>query len=105
MSIPFNTTFITILRSSAEPFEVATWVPIAQHVRGHISVSHGLEPVQAQEVVAFRLDADICDLDHLDRIVDEKTFLIYDVNWVAARYGLGLDHMEAGLQKVQGNGR
>lgn len=108
MSIPFATTSITIMRqpADAEPFEAGVaWENVAQGVRAHISVSHGLEPVSAQEVVAFRLDTDICDLDHLDRVVDEKTFRIYEVAWVAPRYGLGLDHMEAGLTRVEGVGR
>lgn len=108
MSLPFNTTTITVLReaANAEPFDpVGPKTVVAQHVRAHISVSHGLEPVQAQEVVAYRLDSDICDIDHLDTVVDEKTFYVYDVRWVAPRYGVGLDHMEAGLSRVEGVGR
>lgn len=109
MSIPFATTEITVQRepANAEPFdpETAPWEVVAQGVRAHISVSHGLEPVSAQEVVAFRLDSDICDLDHLDRVLDERTGRVYEVAWVAPRYGLGLDHMEAGLNRVEGVGR
>jgi hypothetical protein len=107
MSIPLNTTYITIQRAPAntEPFDAEVpWDVVTEHVRAHISVSHGLEPVQAQEVVAYRLDSDICDLQHLDRILDEKTSLVYEVRWVAARYGLGLDHMEAGLSRYEGVG-
>lgn len=107
MSIPVATTSIRILRPAGadEPYETpGTPTVVATGVRAHISTSRGTENVAggSQEIVYFRMSCDPVDLQHQDRVEDEATGLIYNVEWARLRRGLGLDHVEAGMKQVEG---
>lgn len=106
MSIPINTTLITVLRTGEyEPYETPPEpTVVASKVRAHISTSQGTEVVAggSQSVVTFRMSCDPVDLTHLDQVRDETTGEMYEVSWVHQRRGLGLDHTQAGLRQVHG---
>lgn len=111
--IPLATTTIAVRRvtadlSTVDPYE-ATAAPetVASGVRAHISTPSGRERIAgtgAQEDVSFRLDCDPIDvgLRNTDLIDDEFTGTSYAVVWAEPRAGLGLDHIEAALRKVEG---
>lgn len=107
MSIPISTTTIRVLRPAAtdEPYETPSAATvIASGIRAQISTSRGTEAPSGgdQEVVHFRLSCDPTDISHGDRIEDEVTGEVYDVQWARLRIGLGLNHIEAGLRQVAG---
>jgi hypothetical protein len=111
MSIPLATTTIKVLRPQPGTDD-DPWVTsddsddkvIASGIRAHIGSPNGDEITSggSQVIKTFRLDCDITDLSETDRIIDEKTLITYDVTWVQKRYGVGLDHIEAGLLVVSG---
>lgn len=111
--IPVATTTIRVLRQvpAPEPYEAAeddhgdpvAPTVIAAGVRAQISTSKGAESSSGtQEIVDFRLSCDPVELDHDDRVEDERTNLVYEVTWARQRFGLGLDHTEAGLRQITG---
>jgi hypothetical protein len=116
MAIPFSTTTITIRRPSSEPPEGEDYVDpldapgtptvVASAVRAHISSPSGTENQTGgtQTVDQYRLDCDIFagELRHTDEIVDDTTGLSFRVLWAMPRIGMGLDHIEAGLLRVEG---
>lgn len=106
MSLPYATTTVRIIRPHAadEPYvEAGASSVIASGVRAHISSGPGREsPEGQQEIGLFRMSADPVDLDHLDRVEDEGTGEVYEVQQVHQRRGLGLDHTFARLRQVAG---
>lgn len=78
---------------------------VASGVRARISLVSGRERIQGgtQEDVEFRLDCDVTDLGHLDKIVDQSDGAVYEVVFARKVLGFGsLDHMECGLRVVTG---
>lgn len=103
MSLPLATTTLTVKRPGpAEPYGGPSWVTVAAGVAGHISGPGGIETVaggsHTDEALAF--SCDLTDIAHTDRIVDDTTGLTYDVVWVEARHGLGLDRLSGSLRQV-----
>ena len=103
--IPLASTTITTSRpdptedpadSSAEPTVVATGV------RAHFSVPRGRTTIAPgeQSVVDMVMGCDPCDLKHTDLVTDDTTGVVYTVVWVVERSGLGLDHLEVGVNVV-----
>lgn len=111
MSVPLATTTVTVREVPADPnrdpYDAApAAVTVASGVRAHISTSSGREQVAggSQEVVTFRLSCDPFDggLSHQATVEDEQTGEVYEVVWSVARFGIGLDHIQAGLRQVSG---
>jgi Phage head-tail joining protein len=111
MSLPIWSTTITVQRFPADPTddpwdEALVWSEVATGVRAHISVLSGREEVAggSQEIVTFRLDCDPTDIFYQDRVQDETTGDIYEVEWAERRRGnlLGLEHTQAQLKQVTG---
>jgi hypothetical protein len=111
VAIPLATTTVSVLRVPADPDrdpydptpEPST---VATGVRATISTSSGTETVAggSQEVVNFRMSCDQfpAKLHHKDMVVDEQSGETYNVVWTVTRNGMGLDHLQAGLQQVSG---
>lgn len=106
MSIPYATTTIRVWRPDpdTEPYEEPLPpVMVAENIRAHISTSSGRDhPLGDVEVVQYRLSADPVDIEHRDQVEDERTGEVFDVVWVRRRVGLGMDHVQAGLRRVDG---
>lgn len=115
MAVPFATTTISVLRLPADlpeededyrdPYDAQpAREAISTGVRAHISAPSGTERVAggSQEVIDAKLACDPADLLHTDRVLDERTEIVYEVVWSLPRRGLGLDHTEAGLKLVEG---
>lgn len=113
MSLPTATTTISILRppDTVSPedasYDLTSIAPatVATGIAAVIGISpSGRSELNAgsQEVLNFRLSADPCDLRHTDIVLDESTGEKFQVMWVKARTGLGLDHVAAGLRSVIG---
>lgn len=108
--LPFNTTLITVLRSSEAdtgdgyPDAEPTWSPVVRDVRAVISRPSGtfVQAGTVQEVVALPLSCDPCDLQHTDRVLDQSDQVVYKVKFVKYARGFGLDAMKAELQYVGG---
>lgn len=107
--IPISSTTITVRRYPIDVTRDSSdalppWETIASGVRAHISSPAGTEIVLGgtQSDMTFSLACDPVDLRHIDQVVDEPTGTVYEVIWSAARTGLGLDHMAAGLRQVVG---
>lgn len=113
--IPVATTTIAVLEVPADapeegddyrdPYDPQpAAVAIATGVRAHISSPGGSEQVAgaSQEVVEFRMGCDPTALKNTHIVLDETTGVTYSVSWVMHRYGLELDHVEAGLRTVTG---
>lgn len=104
--IPLATTSVVIerLQDGVDPYEDEdAWMPIATGVPGHISSPTGQERAiggEQSEIDAVLL-ADTLELQHTDRITDERGDT-YRVTWVRYRVGLGLDHTVAGLKVFEG---
>lgn len=104
--IPLSTTTITIRRIpqnvELDPYD-APPAPavVAAGVRAHISTPSGREKRAggSQTNTTRHLDADPCDLKHTDTVTDDVTGVLYTVSWAKPSYGMGLDRMEAGLEK------
>ena len=86
------------------PDEVPTWSVVASGVRAVISSPGGtvLRDGSVEVVMGFRLTCDVTDLEPADRIQDEQSLVLYDMNWMTQRTGMGMDHMEAEIRTVQG---
>lgn len=111
MAVPLATTTVTISRIAADPDRDPYDAPpdptdVASGVRAHISTATGTEAVAggSQEVVNFRMSCDPFDggLLHTDTVSDDTSGEVYDVVWAVARFGVGLDHFQAGLRQVSG---
>jgi hypothetical protein len=117
MTIPYATTTVSVLRRSVPdgdidgyPDQEAVYAPVStgtravvtSPIRGVTSGGHTIREGSEQIVDVFKLVADPCDIQHTDRILDETTQIVYRVEWLAPRTGLGLDHMDAGLSFVEG---
>jgi len=106
VSIPLATTTVTVRRSdqdgTIDDLDGLTFTDYRTGVRAVIAYPGGAEIVGdgTSSVVGVRLVCDPVDLTHTDRVVDETTGLEYEVQWLAQRVGLGLDHVTAGLQLV-----
>lgn len=109
MAIPLATTTITVRRvpddEDLDPYdEQPEPETVASGVRAHISTRTGRETVAggSQEVVSFGLSCDPVDLRHTDEVVDDTTGETFEVVWAISRQGLGMDHVQAGLERVTG---
>jgi len=103
MSIPGATTTITVSApDAAEPYEPTTFSPVIVGVRAVIGRPSGREAVAtgSAEVVDALLTCDPVMLSHGQQVTDNGTGVVYAVEWVMARQGLGLDHTTAGLRRV-----
>jgi hypothetical protein len=104
--IPLATTTITVRRPVAgqDPYEAPVPPPVMAGIPAHIGSPSGIDVRIGgdQQVVTDRLDCAIVDLRHGDTVHDDGNDVTYSVVWVRRRYGLGLDHMEAGLVQTEG---
>jgi hypothetical protein len=105
--IPLSSTTITVKEvptdATRDGYDVLPAATIlASGVRAVISSPGGRERRAggSQQDSSMHLDCDPCPLTHRSTVTDEKTGTVYTVNWVEARNGMGLDRMEAGLQRV-----
>ena len=111
MAIPLATTTITVKRTPTDP-NLDPYDPpperttVASGVRAHISTARGSEDLggSEREIVWFRLGCDPFNagLTHLDIVEDDQTSEAYEVVWVKARFGLGLDHFEGRMKQISG---
>lgn len=105
--IPLSTTTVTIERptAGADAFEAVTYAEVAVAVPGHVSSPSGTEARGSgtQEAVSATLAlVPGTDVRRQDRVTDDSTGDIWQVEWVRARQGLGLDRVVAGLNAVTG---
>jgi hypothetical protein len=103
--IPFANTTISIYRPREEdPYDASDPLKVAVHIRAHIGSPSGRDHHVGgnQEVVNAKLGCDPCDLRHGDTVRDERSSERFLVVWVQERAGLGIDHLEAGLNLVAG---
>ena len=101
--IPGATTTVTVSSpSAAEPYEAVTWTTTVAGVRAVIGRPTGREATAtgAAEVIDAMLTCDPVTLTHGQQVTDDATGVVYAVEWVMARRGLGLDHTTAGLRRV-----
>lgn len=103
MALPLFTTTITVERpGSGDAMDAPDYDTIESGVRAVIGSPSGVESVASgsSEQVTARLDCDVCDLAHGDRVTDDATGETWQVSWVRRRYGLGLDHLVGELLAV-----
>lgn len=106
--IPTATTTIAVLRSPSsdqydEPYGgggPGDRTTVASGVRAVIDRPFGREQVAGgeQSQVTLSLVCDPCDIGYRDMVRDERTGVVYQVQW-ALHYG---PHVEGGIQIVQG---
>lgn len=105
MTVPLATgTFTIRTLTESEPGEGRT-VTATAVVRGVFSSPTGSEVWQAgggQETVDAVVVCDPATIAHTDQLVDDETGDVWEVAWVRKRYGLGLDHMRVGVNRVTG---
>jgi hypothetical protein len=101
------TTRVTITRPSntttAGP--PGGYVEVASFVRANISGEGGSETLMggSQQTLTGSLTVPRgTDLHRYDRVLDESTGQQWEVTFVVAKHGLGLDRVKAGLQAVEG---
>jgi len=112
MAISVATTTISVIRpviSELDPYDDQPEPEVvATNVRAHISTSTGEESQKGgeKEIVNFRVTCDpiVGGLKHIDTIVDNRNGDRYEVVWAVTRYGFGLDHEQASLQRIQRGG-
>lgn len=107
MAIPLPTTTITVLRPdlTADTYDSDNGpTVVALGVNANIGSQRGSgNEIGGQlSVQTLRMQCDVVDLRHTDYVRDESDNLTYSVVWIKARTGLGIDHLEAGLQLAQG---
>lgn len=115
MAIPFAPTLITVKRPDPsqdydEPYQgdAKVWNVVATGIRASIGTFSrtvsATEKAGTQTIQVLQLTCDIplSGITHLDRVLDEKTGVEYEVHWVFKRLGLGLDHYTAELGRVEG---
>lgn len=107
--IPLATTSITISRIPADPTRDGYDTPpppatIATGVRAHLSGPGKSTDLSSGQRIAttWRLDADPCDLQAGDLITDANSGTTYRAMSADRRYGLGLDHTVATLERIDG---
>ncbi len=104
--IPLANTSISIYRdlTGADPYDRADPVKVAAHIRAHIGSPSGRDHHigGTQSVVSAKLGCDPADLRAGDVVRDERSDERFTVVWVQERSGLGIDHLEAGLNIVIG---
>lgn len=103
MTIPTSTTTVAVLTpAQAEPYEAAAWATTSTGTRAVIGAPSGREGMAtgSAEVVDAVMVADPVAVAHGQRVLDEGTGETWEVAWVRARTGLGLDHTRAGLRRV-----
>lgn len=106
MSIPLNTTTITVRRSNQDgtldAIDGVTYTTLKSGIRAVISSPSGAETNAggSSEDTTASLACDVTDIRHTDRILDETTGETWEVSWARLRAGLGLDHMTAGLRSI-----
>lgn len=82
--------------------DVGSWVSVASGVRAHLGSPRGVgSPAGNRVLYEWKLGTDLCDLTWTDRVRDEATGDLYEVRTVATRKGLGLDHLECTLGRVE----
>ena len=100
----------SVLRSVQDPAAdgyadtVPTWSVVESGVRAVISSPGGatIRGGSLQMIEGLRLAADPCDLQHDDQVQDETDATVYTVEWLHRATGYGLDHLSAGLRRVEG---
>jgi hypothetical protein len=108
MTVPLATTTVQILRAAADTsrdyWDADPAPATVASVRAHLSSPSGREirGEGSQQIVDMVLLCDPVDLHHDDRVKDLTTGTLYRITWVRKRYGLGLDHMVAGLMVAEG---
>ena len=111
MSLPVATHRVTILRADdlvdRDSYDdPPTWTAVARHVRAVIGSPSGEERTGRAEAETVNVTAQIDPVDaglrHLDRIQDDDSGTVWNVQWADWRQGLGLDHYTAGLVRYDG---
>lgn len=105
--LPLVTTTVTIERpqTGIDPFEDQSWSVVGSSVPGTISGSSGAgrDAGGAQQTLQAKLFVDEgVDVRKADRITDGTSGEVWRVLWVRKRYELGLGHVVAGLEAVEG---
>jgi hypothetical protein len=104
--IPLATTTISVLvlDGDTDPYENPSLTTVASGVKAHFSSPRGSDRFIGgdQEIIDMRLDCDVCAFPFTAIVVDESNNDQWKTVWVRPRIGLGLDHIEAGVQRVQG---
>lgn len=104
--LPLATTTISVLRSdqdgTKDDLDGVTYATLASGIRAVIGEPSGTETNAggSSEDVLWRLDCEVTDLRHGDRILDETTGETFAVVWSRRRIGLGLNHTVAGLRTI-----
>jgi hypothetical protein len=105
--IPLATTTITITRQDPTvdgyaPTKSVTTV--AAGVRAAITGPSGTTILTGGTRTEYTwvFNADPCDVKVADVVTDDATGTAYTVDWITARTGLGLDHVNGRLKLVQG---
>ncbi len=106
MSIPLPTTTIAVFvpDADADPYKGRAITQVETGVPAHFSSPRGFDILQGgeQATIDMRLDCDICEMPHTAFVVDEQTGEQWKVVGPQEKRGLGLDHIEAGVQRVEG---
>jgi hypothetical protein len=107
MSIPLPTTTISILRPdpTADTYDTDNGPTVVlSGIRANIGSQRGSgnETGGQLALLSLRMQCDVVDLRHTDYVRDDSDGVVYSVVWVKTRMGLGVDHIEAGLQLAEG---
>lgn len=110
MSIPLNTTTITVRRSvftgDEDPYDTPPEpTDIATGIRAVISATSGNDLIagrSTQETVSFGVRCDPTDLEAGDQVVDDTSGEVFEVMWAHTTVGLELDHTTGELRRVTG---
>lgn len=106
MSLPFNTTTVTVKRrpttGTEDAFDVPDYETIRTGLRAVIGSHSGSETDAggASSTRTAHLVTDPYDMKHGDQVTDETTNETWDVVWAARRNGLGVDHTAADLIQI-----
>lgn len=109
--IPVSTTTVRVLRrpsdGTLDPYDPQPSPSVvASGVRAHISTSRGSEERAGSDrsIVQFRMSCDPLPVGllHTDQVVDEQSGEVYEVRWAVSRVGLGMDHIQAGMDQISG---
>lgn len=104
--IPISSTTISAYHmTETEPGEGRTRVLYAQGVRANIGGLGGGEsnrPGGGEMLISGRFQCDTIAMTHTDIIVDETTGYTFEVQWVARKSGMGMDHLEGNCALKQG---
>jgi hypothetical protein len=107
MTLPLTTCRINILRSdpAVDPMVDSVYLTKAAGIPAVLHSDTGFERRGGgtQAELTARLDVPLgTDLRRYDQVYDQSTGETWEVDWVRARVGFGLDHVEAGLHWVEG---